>query len=249
MLSKVAIESRPPDKVPRRRCVRWKCFAYRVQFSPTDSILSQSLFDANGLSASRSEAGTPPLSSRGHRRTSQKTSSGASDRSNSPISRTDTPGLHHNSNIAPQHLFDGVSLTDHGFHPSPSLPALHLSHPSPGSTSSLNDRHLEPPQSYESLLATNTSLKTRVSELEVINDLFRGRVAELEQTDANARRAEMMARDSESRLRRSLGEAQTREEDLKRRLSALEQQLQEKESEPQAKRIRLSDVVSEADSS
>ncbi|KAL2008610.1 hypothetical protein VTN00DRAFT_6804 [Thermoascus crustaceus] len=218
--------------------------------------------DANGLSASRSDAGTPPLGSQGYRRTSRKTSPGPSDRSNSPVSRTNTPGVpsmqQHNSNIAPQHMFDSVTVGDHNFNQSTTLPALQLRQPSPGSTSSVVDRHLEAPQTYEGLLAANTSLKTRVSELEVINELFRGRVAELEQSDATARRSEMIVRDSEVRLRRSLEDAHRREDELKRRISELEQQLAERNNlnstqntfsnsngsgEPLTKKIRLSDVV------
>ncbi|KAI9880116.1 MAG: hypothetical protein M1830_005361 [Pleopsidium flavum] len=207
----------------------------------------KSLFVSNGLSASRLDAGTPPPGHLSHRRTSQKTSSGASDRSNSPVSRIDTPTLHHPSNIAPQHIFDGVSFSDHGFHPSTSLPPLHLNQPSPGSITSLNDRHLEPPQTYESLLAANTSLKTRVSELEVINDLFRGRVAELEQSDANARNGEMMLRETDDQLRRALDETQRREDHLKRRLDEVEREVVElRDSEPQPKKMRLSDIVAES---
>jgi GATA-binding protein len=148
-------------------------------------------------------------------------------------------------------MFDSVTLSDHGFNPSTSLPSLQPQHPSPGSTSSANDRHAETPLTYEGLLAVNTSLKTRVSELEVINELFRGRVAELEQSDAAARRSEMIARESESRLRRSLEDAQRREEDLKRRLGEFEFDLSERDKknqnsnpvEPHLKKIRLSDVV------
>ncbi|QGA14354.1 hypothetical protein EYB26_002007 [Talaromyces marneffei] len=213
--------------------------------------------EPNGLSSSRSEAGTPPLGAQGYRRASRKMSPGHSDRSNSPVSRTDTPGMsslhQHNSNIAPQHMFDSVTLGDSSFNPANTLPALQLRQPSPGSTSSMIDRHLEVPQTYEGLLAANTSLKTRVSELEVINELFRGRVAELEQSDATARRSEMIARDSEARLRRSLEDSQRREDDMKRRISELEQQLSDHSgsgpfqgngsSEPAMKKIRLSDVV------
>ncbi|OJJ32458.1 hypothetical protein ASPWEDRAFT_116673 [Aspergillus wentii DTO 134E9] len=219
---------------------------------------SGSGLDANGLSGSRSEAGTPPLGTHGYRRASRKGSPGHSDRSNSPVSRTETPGIppmqQHNSNIAPQHMFDSVTLADHSFNPPNGLPSRQLRQPSPTSTSSAMDRHIEAPQTFEALLAANTSLKTRVSELDLINELFRGRVAELEQSDATARRSEMIARDSEVRLRRSLEESQRREEDLKRRLSELEQHLSERNStgnltnndspgEPLAKKIRLSDVV------
>ncbi|KAI9867515.1 MAG: hypothetical protein M1813_009074 [Trichoglossum hirsutum] len=206
-----------------------------------------SLFE-NGLSAPRSEAGTPPLVPLEHRRPSQRSASGGSNGSNSPLSRAVTPanpmGSHH---LAPQGGFDGISHSDNVFLPSPSLPSLHLNQPSPGSTSSL-DRQQEPSQSYESLSSANTSLKTRVSELEVINDLFRGRVAELEQSESNARRGEMIRRDAEEHLRRVLDDTQRREQDLKRRVSELEKEIADlKESSgPPAKKIRVSDMVEDS---
>ncbi|KAJ5136357.1 hypothetical protein N7448_004911 [Penicillium atrosanguineum] len=208
--------------------------------------------DANGLTG-QSDAVTPPLGSHGYRRASRKMSSGHSDRSNSPLSRTETPGfaaMHgHNSNIAPQHMFDSVTRGDGTLSSSGGLPSLPLRQPSPSAV----DRQLgESPQTYESLLALNTSLKTRVSELDLINELFRGRVAELEQSDASARRSEMIARDSEARLRRSLDESQRREENLKRRVEELEHQITTvssgdgDSSEPHAKRIRLADMVEQS---
>ncbi|KAI9369459.1 hypothetical protein BJX61DRAFT_147137 [Aspergillus egyptiacus] len=232
---------------------------------------SGSAADGNGLSSARSEAGTPPLGAQAYRRASRKMSPGHSDRSNSPVPRNDTPGLsslhqppaqpHHNSNIAPQHMFDSVTLENPTLPLPSSLPSVQLRQASPTSTSAVPaDRHHETPQTYEDLLAANTSLKTRVSELELINGLFRGRVAELEQSDATARRSEMIVRDSEVRLRRSLDEAQRREEDLKRRIAELERQLGEQTNggntssqdnplEPLAKRMRLSDVVEQPSSS
>ncbi|KAJ6008401.1 hypothetical protein N7540_012377 [Penicillium herquei] len=206
--------------------------------------------DVNGLPA-QPDSGTPPLTSNNYRRNSRRNSNGHSDRSNSPLSRNETPGfgsLHaHNSNIAPQHMFDSVTRGDGALNLSGKMVPMPL-----GSPSAMN----ESPQTYESLLALNTSLKTRVSELDLINELFRGRVAELEQSDASARRSEMIARDSESRLRdsearlrRSLEDAQHREEALKRRINELENQLAEAEGdngEPSAKRIRLSDMVEQS---
>lgn len=194
-------------------------------------------------------------------------SPGHSDRSNSPVSRTETPGLpsmqqqqlppQHNSNIAPQHMFDSVTLGDHGL--TNGLSSGQLRQQSPTSTSAAVDRHNESPQTIEGLLAANTSLKTRVRELEFVNDLFRGRVTELEQSDAAARRSEMIARDSESRLKRALEDAQRREEDLKRRVSELERHIgeasngnlegDESSGEPMAKRMRLSDVVDQPSTS
>ena len=219
----------------------------------TDAFFSQSTgaVDANGLPTSRSDDGTPPMTVPGYRRASQRGSPGHSDRSNSPVSQVETSGIppmpQHNSNIAPQHMFDSVTFGDQSLNSAQSLPNLQMRQPSPTSSSSAVDRNLDGPQTYEGLLAANTSLKTRVSELEVINELFRGRVAELEQSDATARRSEMIVRDSEARLRRSLEEAQRREDDLKRRIGDFEGQT-ENPDEPSAKKIRLSDVVDEGHS-
>lgn len=193
----------------------------------------KSLFDSNGLPASQSE-GTPPPNYANNQRVSHNS---GSDRSNSPVSRNETPA--HPSNIAPQHMFDGVSSAEHAFQ-SPAIPAFQLRQPSPGSTSSFNDRNLEPPQTYEGLLQANTFLKTRVSELEVINDLYKGTVNQYEQ--GGAPQAEMIPRDSESRLRQSLDQALRREEDLKRQVDELEREVAELRGEhPPAKRSRITD--------
>ena len=123
------------------------------------------------------------------------------------------------------------------------MPPIHLRQPSPGSTSSTNDRHLEPPQSYESLLRDNTALKTRVSELEVVNDIYRGHVNQYSQGQAAAApQAEMMPRDTETELRAALLQAERREGNLKRQVEDLQHRLAELESEqPPAKRARTSD--------
>ncbi|EEQ31458.1 hypothetical protein McanMca71_004435 [Microsporum canis] len=184
--------------------------------------------DANNQTTPRSDATTPY----GYARASRKLSPGRSDGSNSPVSRTDTPNFHGSTSIPPHNMFDNVGLADPNFTPSGNFASLQLQHPSPGSTSS-NERHLDGPQTYENLVAANTSLKTRVNELELINDLFQ---------------------DSESRLRQSLKEAQKREEELKRRISELEGRLSEQElgqskdepAEPHAKRCRLSDSSEKA---
>jgi len=86
---------------------------------------------------------------------------------------------------------------------------------------------------YDTLAAQNTALKTRVSELEVINELFRGRVGELENT-------EQASRTREAQLRTELDEAKQREADLKRRLEELEGE------GPRHKKMRLSDLVDES---
>lgn len=123
---------------------------------------------------------------------------------------------------------------------------LHARQPSPGrSTSPLNGAHaLETPNTYEQLIAQNAVLKTRVSELEVINELFRGRVAQLEQDEKNAKRGEEMHRESEQNLVVRLQQSQGREDDLKRRLDALADEVADLRKElPSAKRVKLSDDV------
>lgn len=148
--------------------------------------------------------------------------------------------------------FNGHTLVDDHFDHSPSLPPMHLRQPSPGrSTSPLNGTHsLEVPQTYEQLIAQNSSLKTRVSELEVINELFRGRVTQLEQDEANARRGEEMHRESEASLLTRLEESQRRENQLKRRLDDVERELADlREGGPRAKKMRVADMVGESESS
>lgn len=157
----------------------------------------------------------------------RKLSHTLSERSNSPISRSGTPGLTtHPPNIAPQHMFDSVSLDGPSFH-SPSLPQFTYRAPSPAG--SANGSHLEPPPTHETL----TQLKTRISELEVINGLFRGRVSELESSEA-------MARDNENRARQDLHMS-------KRRIESLEAELAEyRDSAPRHKRVRMSDLVDDS---
>jgi GATA-binding protein len=110
------------------------------------------------------------------------------DRGVSPgtsLSRSGTPSQHQNPNIAPQHIFDTVTLPNDSF----ASPASH---------------HLDTPQSFDALAAHNNALRTRVSELEVINDLFKGRVSELEASEQEARQeVEALKREVESLKRGS----------------------------------------------
>lgn len=95
----------------------------------------------------------------------------------------------HNPNIAPQHIFDTVTLPPDTF-ASPSLPQFSLRQPSP-STSALNGNstnHNDGSQSYDALIEQNKQLSTRANELEVINGLYQGRVRELEAHEEEARR-------------------------------------------------------------
>lgn len=213
--------------------------------------LSQMVFDSNGLDQARSQAGTPPPGMMGNRRTSGKSANGHSEGSHSPISRTATPSMFPNHMTA---FGNGHPLDDPYNHHSPSLPPLHLRAPSPSgrSASPLNGAHnsLDIPQTYEQLIAQNSSLKTRVSELEVINELFRGRVAQLEQDENNARRGEEMRRESEQDLMRRLEESQRRENQLKHRLDDVERELSEaRDGAPRAKKMRVADMVGDSETS
>lgn len=162
----------------------------------------------------------------------RRTSAGPSDPSNSPISRTITPAAQHVSNIAPQHLFDGANLNENTFFVSQSLPSFNIRQPSPGSTSSQNDRRPESRLSCDQLFQENTALKTRVSELEVINILYKGQVGEQDQK----------ATESEQQLRQLLEAAQRREDELKQQVKELEQEISDlRGDEPAVKRQRISD--------
>jgi GATA-binding protein len=147
--------------------------------------------------------------------------------------------------------FNGHLIDENYNHHSTALPPLHhVRQPSPvRSASPLNGHNgLEVPQTYEQLIAQNSSLKTRVSELEVINELFRGRVTQLEQDEANARRGEELRRESEATLMQRLEESQRRENQLKHRLDDLEREvLEAKDNAPPSKKLRVSDIVSESE--
>ncbi|KAL7773996.1 hypothetical protein CFE70_003965 [Pyrenophora teres f. teres 0-1] len=203
----------------------------------TDVIKSRNRVKTGGPGRKRRPRGLPAahpdadgqLALAQHRRASGKISSGLSDRSQSPISRTGTPNFNHPSNIAPQHMFEQALHSD--FH-SPSLPGFGLRAPSPAN-SSINGSHLEAPLPYETLAAQNTALKTRVSEMELINDLFRNRVSELEQSEQSARQ-------TESTLRQELEEVKQREADLKRRLDEIEG------DSPRHKKMKMSEFVDES---
>lgn len=195
----------------------------------------RSHFEANGEMGSRSEAGTPPPGQEADRHGSRKTSSGASDRSITPASRTDTPSVNHPSNIAPQHLFDGIAGAEHSYRHSSSVPTPNMRQPSSGSISSLNERHADASTTTDEL----RQARTRISELEFVNDLFKGRVDQLE---ADTHRAEIFQRESDTQLRFVYEQSQARENALKREIEDLKREIAElKEKQPPSKRPRLSD--------
>jgi len=93
----------------------------------------------------------------------------------------------------------------------------------------------------ESLIAVNNKLKTRVAELELVNDLFRGRVGELESSEANARRAEVGCKEH---LRQALDVANKRGDELKRKVDDMEREIAELRGENLTrKKVRVSDLT------
>ncbi|KAI5917773.1 hypothetical protein F4810DRAFT_704634 [Camillea tinctor] len=173
----------------------------------------------------------------------------------SPVSRTATP------NVYDPHL--AFQAMDH-FQPD-SLAQYSLPGTSPGRPASpINgeQQSMEVPQTHEQLIAANSSLKTRVSELEVINDLYRSRLQQLEQDNQTAdnyrHAAEMSAKEAATEraqrdeIQRQLEDSHRRENILKRRLDEMEQEIQdlktkvdESESGRAAKKPRLEEPKEE----
>lgn len=199
---------------------------------------------------------TTPQNNQAARR---KSANGTLEGGESPISRTATPSMYNQSlpSFMVDDPYNGGGVSGFGA-------------PGDGSGSPMNgDRGIDTPQTHEQLIAHNSSLKTRVSELEVINELFRGRLSQLEQQEAAARRGQEVSSVEQSQLRAQLeasDESQTllqtqledshrRENSLKRRLDELELELKQARdslegglgSERGAKRPRLHSPTLEMD--
>ncbi|KAF4459169.1 GATA type zinc finger asd-4 [Fusarium albosuccineum] len=211
--------------------------------------------DPNGVDITGQTAAAAAHAAQAARRTSQKSANGQ-DGSDSPISRTGTPSMYSHglsSFMVDDPYQTGFAATGEGRAASP-----------------LNgDRKMDAPQTHEQLIAHNSSLKTRVSELEVIIELFRGRLSQLEQQEAAARSGQQVAgaeqtqlrsqldatRESEAQLRAQLEDSHRRENSLKRRLDELELELKaaqdakealEETSERPAKRARTTEEPTKA---
>lgn len=169
-----------------------------------------------------------PQNNQGSRR---KSANGTLEGADSPISRTGTPSMYNQSmpSFMVDDPYNGTGVS--GFGP-----------PGDGSGSPMNgDRSLDTPQTHEQLIAHNSSLKTRVSELEVINELFRGRLSQLEQQEAAARRGQEVSSLEQSQLRAQLeaseenqktlraqmDDSHRRENSMKRRLDEMELELKQ----------------------
>ena len=111
---------------------------------------------------------------------------------------------------------------------------------SSGSNPSLNDHNTEPSGSTDEL----RQAKTRISELEFVNDLFKGRVDQLE---ADVHRAEILQRESDTQLRFVYEQSQARESALKREIEDLKREIMDLKDRPLPnKRQRLSEDTSTA---
>ncbi|PSR80172.1 GATA type zinc finger protein asd-4 [Coniella lustricola] len=165
---------------------------------------------------------------------SQKAANGHVDDNNSPISRTTTPNMY-----TGHMLYHG--LDDH--HLQQPLGGFGIGGPGNGrAPSPLNGEAI--PQTQEELLALNSGLKTRVDELEVINDLIQRRLQHYEAYGTGAVAAPGMVEGShdnevqlraqidalvasEAQLRSQLEESHRRENNLKRRLDEMELELKD----------------------
>ncbi|KAL7628919.1 GATA zinc finger protein 3 [Parahypoxylon ruwenzoriense] len=189
------------------------------------------------------------------RATQQKATNGHGHGTDSPVSRTATPTLYD------PHL-TAFQAMDHF---QSDLPQYPLPGGSPGheaSTMNGEQQGMEVGQTHEQLLAANSSLKTRVSELELVNELYRGRLQQLEQDNQTAdnyrHSAELSAKEAATErmqreeIQRQLEDSHRRENILKRRLDEMEQEnqelkskVEESESERAAKKPKLDETKAE----
>ncbi|KAF7531645.1 hypothetical protein G7054_g8672 [Neopestalotiopsis clavispora] len=194
--------------------------------------------DPNGLNMHAHDAATAAALA-AVRRTSQHKLNGHPD--DSPVSRTGTPAMY-DPNLAM--YTNGV---DGHQYQSPGLPQYALPDGASNghdASAANGDAHDGVTETREQLIATNSSLKTRVSELEVINELYRGRLTQLETDSQNAdnfrHQAEeaMKAEAHERQMRedsqrkqdetqRQLDDSHRRENIFKRRLDEMEQELKD----------------------
>jgi len=144
----------------------------------------------------------------------------------------------HPANIAPSHMFDAVTLDgtghrsqEHSFVDHSAYYGQPARNEDASGLSMLNGASSQ----FDNQANSTTTLKTRVSELEVINELFRGRVNELE--------------NSERELQRQLQESRTRERDLLRHIEQMQGHpvggAFDDNEERHSKRLRTSDFVND----
>ncbi|KAI0200382.1 hypothetical protein F4808DRAFT_169089 [Astrocystis sublimbata] len=148
----------------------------------------------------------------------------------SPVSRTTTPNVY-DPNLT------SFQTMDHFQHDGLSYAMPDAASGRAASPTNGEQQPVDVPLTHEQLAAANSSLKTRVSELDLINELYRGRLQQLEQDNQTAdnyrHAAEMSAKEAATErahredIQRQLDDSHRRENSLKRRLDDMEQELQE----------------------
>lgn len=99
----------------------------------------------------------------------------------------------------------------------------------------------------DSLLQANAALRTRVSELELVNDLFRSRVSELEMNEAQMRRQDANLNHLDRQLRQREADLQRREAYLHILMRDMHHEV-EQEEQQKRKKIRVSELLEETGS-
>lgn len=244
--SRNRVKTMRPDLAPKKKQQQQQQQQHQQQAQNFPVATDHNRLDLSGQNANAHAA-------QAARRASQRSANGHNDGSDSPISRTGTPSMYNHS--LPSFMVDDPYQSNAvGFAAATNAEGR--------AASPLNgDRNPDAPQTQEQLIAHNSSLKTRVSELELINELFRGRLGQLEKQEAAARRGQEVAgieqtqlraqleaaQDSEAKLRAQLEDSHRRENSLKRRLDDLELELKdakdaaEAANERPSKRARLAE--------
>ncbi len=264
------IKSRNRVKTSMRPDMAMKKKVWRSRLPPTRRPVlilfpqNPPVTDANGAADLQSQA-NPAAAVLNARRASQKAANGHVD-GDSPLSGAAGAAGLYSSHLPSGYPMDdaqyqaqtlagfAVAGADHGRAPSP-----------------LNGERMDMPQTQEQLIAANASLKTRVSELEVINDFLQrrmamgqeyggggheGQEANGHQVESQQLRAQLeQSAQAEVQLRSQLEESHRRENMLKRRLDEMETELRETkdaaaleaydDGAARAKRPRLVDTVQE----
>ncbi|KAK0636839.1 hypothetical protein B0T17DRAFT_471225, partial [Bombardia bombarda] len=224
------IKSRNRVKTMRPDLAKQKKSAHDIDHARQNQSLPITA-DINGIDHGNQNNGAP-LANMGPRRPSQKSANGHLDDTNSPISRTGTPNMYNHMGQIYHHMDDQFQTQQ--------IPGFSVSAASPGrAPSPLNGDRLDMSQAHEELIAANATMKTRVSELEVIQELYRGRLQQLEQEenmrqaqDSGSNEAQLKAQldaitESYALSQKELEESHGRENMLKRRLDELEIELKD----------------------
>ncbi|KAK4180860.1 putative GATA type zinc finger protein [Triangularia setosa] len=159
----------------------------RVKTMRPDLAKQKKAQQNQNLPAGADVNGTDLSNGNGVRRPSQKSTNGHMDDTNSPISRTGTPNMY-NAHMAPMY-----GNQDEQFQ-AQQLSGFQVASGPGGHASPLNGERTGMPQGHDE----NAQLRTRVSELEVIQELYRGRIQQLEQLEQEQQQASQARQQQEN---------------------------------------------------